>query len=153
MRPPVVSFTPYPIAVLLLTGRTSIPDQFSEARSGLDPFWRTSKMWGVAPERMSRRRSESSGKRRSFTLEFKAEVVELCQAGDRSIGQVCRDLGLTETAVRRWVMQAEIDVGERAGLSTEERVELARLRKGNHILRQERDILKRATAFFAKETR
>ena len=62
MRPPVVSFTPYPIAVLLLTGRTSIPDQFSEARSGLDPFWRTSKMWGVAPERMSRRRSESSEK-------------------------------------------------------------------------------------------
>ena len=62
-------------------------------------------------------------------------------------------MGLTETAVRRWVMQAEIDVGERAGLSTEERVELARLRKGNRILRQERDILKRATAFFAKETR
>ena len=92
-------------------------------------------------------------KRRSFTLEFKAEVVELCQAGDRSIGQVCRDLGLTETAVRRWVMQAEIDVGEREGLSTEERVELARLRKENRILRQERDILKRATAFFAKETR
>ena len=62
-------------------------------------------------------------------------------------------MGLTETAVRRWVMQAEIDAGEREGLSTEERVELARLRKENRILRQERDILKRATAFFAKETR
>ena len=69
-------------------------------------------------------------KRRSFTLEFKAEVVELCQAGDRSIGQVCRDLGLTETAVRRWVMQAEIDAGEREGLGTEERVELAPAAQG-----------------------
>ena len=92
-------------------------------------------------------------RRRSFTLEFKAEVVELCRSGDRSIGQVCRDPELTETAVRIWVTQAEIDAGERDGLTTEERVELARLRKENRILREERDILKRATAFFAKETR
>ena len=92
-------------------------------------------------------------KRRSFTAEFKAEVVELCPVGDRSIGQVCRDLGLTETAVRRWVTQAEIDAGERDGLTTAEREELARLRKEIRILREERDILKRATALFAKETR
>ena len=92
-------------------------------------------------------------KRRSFTPEFKAEVVELCRAGERSIGQVCRDLDLTETAVRRWVAQAEIDAGERDGLTTGERQELAGLRKENRILREERDILKRATAFFARETR
>jgi transposase len=91
--------------------------------------------------------------RRTFTPEFKAEVVELCQRGDRSIGQVARDLDLTETAVREWVRQADIDAGRRDGLSTEERQELARLRKENRILREERDILKRATAFFAKETR
>ena len=91
--------------------------------------------------------------RRSFSPEFKAEVVELCRRGDRSIGQVARDLDLTETAVREWVRQADIDAGRRDGLSTEERQELARLRKENRILREERDILKRATAFFAKETR
>jgi transposase len=91
--------------------------------------------------------------RRKFTPEFKAEVVELCRAGDRSIGEVARDLDLTETAVRKWVVQADIDAGQRDGLTTAERQELARLRKENRVLREERDILKRATAFFAKETR
>jgi transposase len=91
--------------------------------------------------------------RRSFTPEFKAEVVELCRAGDRSIGQVARDLGLTETAVRTWVRQADVDAGRHDGLTTTERQELTGLRKENRILREERDILKRATAFFAKETR
>lgn len=91
--------------------------------------------------------------RRVFTAEYKAEVVELCRSGGRSIGQVCRDLGLGETAVRRWVSQAEVDGGEREGLTTSEREELAYLRRENRVLREERDILKRATAFFAKETR
>lgn len=91
--------------------------------------------------------------RRAFTAEFKAEVVELCRTSGKSVGQVCRDLDLTETAVRRWVAQAEIDSGQRAGLTTDERAELAQLRKENRILREERDILKRATAFFARETR
>jgi transposase len=62
--------------------------------------------------------------RRSFAREFKAEIVELCQRGDRSIGQVARDFDLTETNVRTWVKQAEIDHGERPGLTTEERIEL-----------------------------
>lgn len=91
--------------------------------------------------------------RRSFTSEFKAEVVELCRAGDRSIGQVARDLDLTETSVRKWMAQADIDAGVRDGLTSVEREEIARLRKENRVLREERDILKRATAFFAKETR
>src|SRR5438067_2403336 len=91
--------------------------------------------------------------RRAFTPEFKAEVVELCRRGDRSVGQVARDLDMTETAVRAWVRQADIDAGRRGGLTTEERAELARLRRENRILREERDILKRATSFFAKETR
>jgi transposase len=91
--------------------------------------------------------------RRSFTPEFKAEVVELCRAGDRSIGQVAKDLDLTETAVREWVRRADVDAGRRDGLTTAEREELARLRRENRVLREERDILKRATAFFAAETR
>lgn len=91
--------------------------------------------------------------RRVFTAEYEAEVVELCRSGGRSIGQVCRDLGLAETAVRRWVSQAEVDSGQREGLTTSERQELASLRRENRVLREERDILKRATAFFAKEIR
>jgi transposase len=79
--------------------------------------------------------------------------VELCRTGGRSITAVSRDLGLTETAVRRWVAQAEIDAGHRDGLTTAEREELSRLRKENRVLREERDILKRATIFFAAETR
>jgi len=103
---------------------------------------------------------ESVGKkrprpRRSFTSEFKAEIVELCQRGDRSVGQVARDFDLTETAVREWVRQAERDAGTRVdgGLTTAEREELNRLRRDNRRLQEDVEVLKRATAFFAKETR
>ena len=93
--------------------------------------------------------------RRSFTLEFKAEIVDLCHRGDRSVGQVASDFDLTETAVRAWVKQAERDAGTRrdGGLTTQERQELAELRRENRRLREDVDILKRATIFFAKETR
>ena len=91
--------------------------------------------------------------RRSFTPEFKAEIVELCRRGDRSVGQVARDFDLTETNVRNWVKQAEIDQGERPGLTTEEKEELTRLRRENRSLKEDVEILKRATVFFAKETR
>jgi len=91
--------------------------------------------------------------RRAFTDQYKADVVALCRTSGKPIGQVCRDLGLTETAVRRWVAQAEIDDGKRDGLTTAERQELAQLRKENRVLREERDLLKRAAAFFARETR
>jgi transposase len=92
-------------------------------------------------------------RRRSFTPEFKAEIVEACSRGDRSIGQVARDFDLTETAVREWVRQADVDAGRRDGLTTTEREELSQLRRENRRLREDVDILKRATAFFAKETR
>ena len=92
-------------------------------------------------------------RRRSFTPEFKAEIVERCRAGDRTIGQVARDFDLTETAVRAWVPQAEPAAGARPGLASDERAELARLRRENRSLREDVDVLKRATAFFAKETR
>ena len=103
-------------------------------------------------ERDERKRPRA---RRSFTAEFKAEIVELCQRGDRSIGQVARDFDLTETAVREWVRQAERDAGRGGdgGLTSAERQELSALRRENQRLRQDVEILKRATAFFVKETR
>jgi transposase len=87
--------------------------------------------------------------RRSFTNEFKAEVVGLVRQPGNTAANVSRDLDLTETAVREWVKQADIDDGHREGLTTSEREELAQLRRENRVLREERDILKRATAFFA----
>jgi transposase len=91
--------------------------------------------------------------RRFFTKEFKAEVVALVRQPGNNAASVARDLDLTETAVRDWVKQADIDDGHRDGLTTVERAELAQLRKEVRVLRDERDILKRATAFFARETR
>jgi transposase len=103
-------------------------------------------------ESLGRKRSRP---RRSFTPEFKAEIVELCQRGDRSVGQVARDFDLTETAVREWVKQAGRDAGTRVdgGLTSAERQELTELRRECRRLREDVEILKRATAFFAKETR
>jgi transposase len=91
--------------------------------------------------------------RRSYTPKLESEIVDRCLAGDRSSAEVARDLDLTPWAVRRWVAQAEIDAGERPGLSTEEREELSRLRRENKRLQADVDLLKRATAFFVKETR
>ena len=91
--------------------------------------------------------------RRSFTPEFKSEIVARCRTGDRSIPEVCRDFDLTESSVRRWIEQAEIDAGERPGLSSDERHELAALRRENKSLQADVDLLKRATAFFVRETR
>ncbi|MEV4847957.1 transposase [Micromonospora matsumotoense] len=92
--------------------------------------------------------------RRAFTPEFKAKIVEVCRRGDRTVGQVAKDFDLTETAVRDWVKQADLDAGTRTdGLTSAERDELAALRRENRRLREDVDILKRATAFFATETR
>ena len=93
-------------------------------------------------------------KRRKFTAQFKAEAVRLCQVGDRSVGQVARDLDLTETALREWVKLAEVDAGKGppGALTSAEREELTRLRRENKRLQMEREILKKAAAFFAKES-
>jgi transposase len=92
-------------------------------------------------------------RRRSFTAEFKQEAVRLCELGDRTIAQVAKDLDLTETALREWVKRAAIDVGRGpvGALTTDEREELTRLRRENKRLQMEREILKKAAAFFAKE--
>jgi transposase len=92
--------------------------------------------------------------RRAFTAEFKAEVVELIRQPGNTAGSVARDLNLTETAVRAWAKQADLDQGRRSdGLTSEQLSEMAQLRKELREAREERDILKRAVAFFARETR
>ena len=89
--------------------------------------------------------------RRQFTDEFKAGVVRLVIDEGKTVGAVARDMDLTETAVREWVKRARADrTHGRTGLTTAEREELARLRKEVREIRAERDILKKAAAFFAK---
>jgi transposase-like protein len=92
-------------------------------------------------------------KRRFFSAEFKAEAVRLCKVGDRTIRQVALDLDLTETALRSWVKRGAPSVELEGGTVTmTERDELAQLRKRVKRLEMEREILKKATAFFAKES-
>ena len=93
-------------------------------------------------------------KRRRFTKEFKAETVALVRQGTRSVGEIARDLDLVESALRRWVQQAEVDDGRghNGAPTTQEKEELVRLRRENRELRMEREILKKAAAFFAKES-
>jgi transposase len=87
-----------------------------------------------------------------YTPEFRAEAVRLVRsATDKPVSEIARELGVSDNALRSWVKQAEIDQGERKGLTTEERAELSKLRKEVKILRQEREILKKATVFFARE--
>lgn len=93
--------------------------------------------------------------RRRFTDEFKAKAVQLVESSGRSVAAVARDLDLTPSSLQKWVKQADIDAGRGpvGALTTEERAELSQLRKENRILKEEREILKKAAAFFAKEGR
>ena len=91
--------------------------------------------------------------RRFFPPEYKAEVVELIRSTGKTVGQVAKELDLTETAVRDWVKRADVDAGRRTdGLTTAERDELRRLRRENRDLRDEREVLRKAAVFFARET-
>ena len=95
--------------------------------------------------------SKSRRTRRSFTDDYKAGAVRLVLDGGQTVAAAARDLGLTESSLRNWVEQARADRTKgRSRLTTEERAELASLRKDNRELRMERDILKKAAAFFAK---
>ena len=102
---------------------------------------------------MSRMPESRKGRRprRQFDEEFRSQAVRLVLDDGKTIGAVARDLDLTPSALRLWVRRAQADrTHGRTGLTTAEREELARLRKENRELRTERDILKRAAAFFAK---
>lgn len=92
--------------------------------------------------------------RRKFTDEFRADVVRLCQSEGESIGAVAKRLDLTESGVRGWVSKAEqvaLGQSEEPALTLSEKEELQRLRRENKTLKMEREILKKAAAFFAKE--
>ena len=92
--------------------------------------------------------------RRSFTDDYKAGAVRLVLDEGKTVAAVARDLGLTESSLRNWVDQARADrTHGKTGLTTAEREELGRLRKENRILHEEREILRKAAAFFAKERR
>jgi transposase len=88
-----------------------------------------------------------------YPEEFKREVIELVCLTGKSIRQAAKDLGISEVSLRNWVKRADAAAGRRpGGLSSDEREELQRLRRENQTLRMEREILKKAAAFFAKET-
>jgi transposase len=92
--------------------------------------------------------------RRRFSEEFKAQTVRLILDEGKSVTAVARELDLVPSAVGVWVKHALADRTKgKTGLTTAEREELARLRKENRILQEERDILKKAAAFFAKQSR
>lgn len=86
-----------------------------------------------------------------YPPEFKREAVHLYRSSGKSIPKVADELGIASESLRRWARQQEIDAGEREGLTTDEREELSRLRRENRTLRQEREFLKKAAVFFAKE--
>lgn len=86
-----------------------------------------------------------------YSIEFKREAVTLLRSGDRTVPQLAKELGVSEGSLRNWNEQLDVDEGRKEGLRTPEREELKRLRRENRILAEEREILKKAAAFLAKE--
>jgi transposase-like protein len=83
--------------------------------------------------------------------EFRRRAVDLARQPGASVAKVAKELGISESGLRRWMAQDDIDVGRKEGLSTKEREELTQLRRDNRRLEMEIEILKRAPAYFARE--
>ncbi len=86
-----------------------------------------------------------------YSVEFRREAVRLLRSSGRSVPQLARELGVSQQSLRNWERQADADAGETSDLSSNERAELRRLRRENRVLTEEREILKKAEAFFANE--
>ncbi len=86
-----------------------------------------------------------------YPKEFKEEATRLMRSSEKPLAQISRELDVSEQTLRNWRKQEEIDEGEREGLTTEEREELGRLRRKVKVLEQEKEVLRKATAFFARE--
>ena len=87
-----------------------------------------------------------------YPPEFRTEAVRLVRSSERNSEELAHDLGCSAQAIRNWVRQADLDAGRRSdGLTSAEREELARLRRENRVLREEREIIREAATFFAKE--
>ncbi|NKY09765.1 transposase [Cellulomonas hominis] len=83
--------------------------------------------------------------------EFRRRAVDLARSGRQPVAKVASDLGISESCLRRWVAQDDVDAGRREGVSSDERRELVELRRRNRVLEMEVEILKRASAYFARE--